>query len=811
MLKNNIKMAWRSLRKEKLFSAIKIGGFAVGVAVCLLIALFVMDELSYDKHFPEQERIYRIAARAQVNGVIESYAFFPPPMASALKADFPEIIESGRMLTGQLHGAGGKEVKLIGETESAFESGFVFIDQSLFEIWSPDMSAGSIETALSSPHSIAISQSKSELLYPDGNALGQQLILDNDEETPYTIGGVYVDFPENSHLKQFDYLITMTGKELWEGEQPSWDSSNYGIYIKTGSGVDPKALEKKLLVVNTKYILPKLLKRMNESNAQELLSHCSFIVQPIADVHLRSNGIIDNLSHGDIRFVWLFAAIALFVLILACINFINLSTAKSANRAKEVGLRKTVGAFRSDLLSQFLTESVLFSILSFVIGLILAIALLPLFNDIASKSMMLPWSTWWFIPTLIGSALSIGLLAGIYPAFYLSAFRPAEVLKGSLNIGSTSGRLRSVLVIFQFTTSIILIIGTLVVYQQMQFILNKDIGYDKDKVMIIKGAEALGEKAFTFKEELLRMHEVKEVTMSNYLPVEGTDRNGNSFWKAGRRELDQFVAGQIWRVDHDYVSTLDMRIIAGRDFSKEMQTDREEAIIINETMAKHLGLDSPVGEEIINHYEIWTVIGIVEDFHFNPLTEDITPLAFVLGESHDIITLRLNTDNTGKARDQIASLWQDFVPYQNFRSNFLNQDFNRMHIGVQRMSNMFNGFTLFALLVACLGLFALSAFMVEQRKKEISIRLVLGASFKSIYTLLSFDFLKLVLISILIAAPIGWYIMQRWLEDYAYRIDIGLDIFLLSGAIALVIAILTISYQSIGAALTKPLDGLRME
>lgn len=537
----------------------------------------------------------------------------------------------------------------------------------------------------------------------------------------------------------------------------------------------------------------------------------SVYVQPISDVHLKSKDIVDSFSHGDIRFVWLFAAIAVFVLILAGINFINLSTIKSANRAKEVGLRKTVGAFKSDLLSQFLTESVLFSILSFIIGLMLAMLLLPLCDSIAAKSMIFPWSTWWFIPMLIGSALSIGLLAGIYPAFYLSSFRPSEVLKGSLSAGSKSGRLRSVLVIFQFTTSIVLIIGTLVVYKQMQFILNKDIGYDKGQLMIIKGAEALGEKALTFKEELLNMQNVEGVTLSNYLPVDGTDRDGNSFWNAGRKDLDIFVAGQKWRVDHDYISTLKMNIIEGRDFSREMKTDGEEAIIINQSMVPHLGLESPVGKEIVNHNEIWTVIGVVEDFHFDPLTEDITPVVFVLRESQDIITLRISDAHSDDTRAQIAALWQDFVPHQNFRSNFLDQDFNTMHIGVKRMSRMFSGFTLFALLVACLGLFALSAFMVEQRKKEISIRLVLGASFRSIYKLLSFDFLKLVLVSILLAVPIGWYIMSRWLEDYAYRIDIGWDVFLLSGAIAAVIAILTISYQSIGNALIKPLDGLKSE
>ncbi len=810
MFKNYLKIAWRSITKEKFFTSIKIVGFAIGIAACLLITLFIRDELSYDKHYKNTDRIYRLVRTVDANGDLIKHVYFQPTFAKALVADYPEIEQSGRLLRAEGHGTGGKELRRLSDAQSIYEKDFVFVDQSLLEVLDVPMVGGDMKSALSSPNSIVISKRKADKYFPNGDALGNLLILGNDTENLFTIGGIMKNPPENTHF-DFDFLMTMTGKELWPGEQTDWRSSNYNVYVKVKPNTDILALEKKLLDINKKYIFPAFVKNSTEAEAQSAIKNSRFMLQPVADIHLKSSDIIDNMSHGDISLIWLFGAIAGFILILACINFINLSTAKSANRAKEVGLRKTVGAFKSELIVQFLTESIVFSSVSFVLGTLLGWLLLPYFNSIASKALAIPWNQWWFLPVLFFSALFIGVLAGLYPSFYLSAFQPINVLKGNLSAGSKSGKLRSVLVVFQFTTSVILIIGTLIIYQQMNYILNKELGFDKEQVLVIKGTGVLGDKVQTFKDELIQLPGIKQVSVSDYLPVSGTNQNQMFFSREDKSEGDISTDGQLWDVDHDYLETLGINVVEGRNFSREMASDSTEAAIINQSMVKKLGLNDPLGERIGIYGRAWIIIGVVEDFHFNSLKSDIGPLLMEIDNSPSLISVKLNSGNMRKSLTSITGVWNTFVPDQSFRFSFLDQEFAKMYEDVKRTGSIFNSFALFAILVACLGLFALSAFMVEQRKKEISIRLVLGAPFKSIYKLLTLNFLKLILISIIIAIPIGWYIMNRWLEDFAYRIDISWKTFALAGLIALFIAILTISYQSIGAVLIKPLKSLRSE
>ena len=378
-------------------------------------------------------------------------------------------------------------------------------------------------------------------------------------------------------------------------------------------------------------------------------------------------------------------------------------------------------------------------------------------------------------------------------------------------MGEKSGKLRSWLVVFQFAASVVLIIGTLIIYKQMDYILNKELGYDKELVVILDGANILGSKSESFKEQLLQLPQIKGVTISDYLPIEGAKRNGNTFKKVGTGSEDRGIPGQFWRVDYDYIKTLGINVKVGRDFSKELASDSINSIIINSKMVQELGLDNPIGNKINNGMD-WTIVGVIEDFHFSSLKEDIRPLTLVIANKDPgVISVKLKSDNLRESLASIEAIWNENVPNQTFDYSFLDQKFTQMHEDVKRMGQIFNSFALFAILVACLGLFALSAFMVEQRKKEISIRLVLGAPFRSIYKLLTLDFLKLIVLAIFIAIPIGWYMMNRWLEDFAYKIDIGWEIFLAAGGIALIIAILTISYQSVGAALIKPLKSLRTE
>ena len=805
MFKNHLKIAWRSIRKDKLFTTIKIGGFAVGIAACLLIALFIRNEISYDKHYANKDQIYRVVMQGMFEGEIGKSTHFQLPFADALQTDFPEIIKAGKVNTIEIFGAGKRGMRLAGKSQNTFEDGFILADQEAFDILEIGLVQGNPESALTDPKSIVISQSKAEKYFQNGNALGQTIILDNEASKPYKITGVMKDVPKNSHL-DFDFILPISDTNM------SWTSTNYFTYVL----VDPKAnvleLEQKMKSIVEKYVIPAQMEWGRAPDFIAVLKTIEYKLQPVTDIHLRSDiKMGDGLQHGDIRFVWLFAAIAGFVLLLAVINFINLSTAKSANRAKEVGLRKTVGAFKRNLVAQFLTESVVFSLISFVLGILLAWALLPSFNAIATKTIAMPWSAWWFLPIIFISSVMVGVVAGLYPAFYLSSFRPVNVLKGKLSVGSKSGKLRSGLVIFQFTTSVILIIGTLIIYRQMDFILKKELGYDKEQVVVLEGTGVLGNRSDMFKEQLLQLPQVKEVTATNYLPIDGGSRNGNTFRRADEGNEGRGIPAQIWRVDYDYIKTLGIELKEGRNFSKEFASDSVNSIIINSEMVQELGLTDPLGKELDNNGQIWTVVGVVNDFHFKSLKEDISSLSLVIGKDIGAVSVKLEKGNINEALASITSIWNKNVPNQSINYSFLDQEFTRMHADVQRMGKIFNSFALFAIFVACLGLFALSAFMVEQRKKEISIRLVLGAPFKSIYQLLTLDFMKLILISIAIAIPIGWYAMSRWLEDFAYRITIGWETFLTAGGIALVIAILTISYQSIGAALIKPLKSLRSE
>ncbi|WP_299322057.1 ABC transporter permease [uncultured Maribacter sp.] len=805
MFRNHLKIAWRSLKKDKLFAAIKIGGFAVGIAACLLIALFIRNEVGYDQHYANKDQMYRVVLEGMYKGEVMKSTHFQLPFADALQSDFPEIVKAGKVNTTGIFGAGKRGIRLADESQNNLEDGFLLADQETFEILEVKLEQGNPNTALANPKSIVISESKAAKYFKNETIIGETIILDNDASKPYTVTGVMKDAPKNSHL-EYDFLIPI------EDTNASWTNQNYFTYVLVDPNTNVQQLEKKMVSIVEDYIIPAQRERGRAPDFIDVLRTMEYKLQPITDIHLYSDiKMADGLKHGDIRFVWLFAAIAGFVLLLAVINFINLSTAKSANRAKEVGLRKTIGAYKSNLVVQFMTESILFSFVSFILGVLLAWALLPAFNTIASKTIEMPWAIWWFIPVVLLFALLVGTLAGLYPAFYLSAFKPVNVLKGSLSIGSKSGKLRSGLVIFQFTTSVILIIATLIIYQQMDFILQKELGYDKEQVVILEGTGVLGNSAENFKEQLLQLPQVKAATISNYLPVDGGSRNGNTFRREDEGNEGRGIPAQIWRVDYDYIKTLGITLNAGRDFSKQFASDSLNSIIINTNMQRELGLDNAVGKEINNNGQMFKVIGVVDDFHFKSLKEDISSLSLVIGKDLGSISLKLEKGNVNQALESIQTLWNKNVPNQSINYSFLDQEFSRMHDDVERMGKIFNSFALFAILVACLGLFALSAFMVEQRKKEISIRLVLGAPFKSIYKLLTLDFMKLILVSIIIAVPIGWYMMTRWLEDFAYHITIGCGIFLVAGLIAFTIAILTISYQSVGAALIQPLKSLRKE
>lgn len=814
MLKNYIKIAWRNLVKHKMYSAIKIGGFAFSIAACILISLYIIHETDYDNTYPDSDRIYRVVGAFSDKGKIIKGTSFQAPLSNAIKTDFPEVEQAGRILPNALfYGAGSNQVTTEDSPVSIYEEGFTYMDQGLLDMLQLPMIAGKRREALSDPYTIVITKSKADKYFSGENPVGKVIYLNGDNTKPYTIKGVIEDFPSTSHLNAFSFLLTMKGVEFYPGEQENWGATNYPIYLKLKKGTNVQQFEKKLTQdVRNNYWIPNLEKTGN-IKAIDVWGSISLTLQPINQIHLYSSDVMDykQIQQGDIKFVWLFGGVASFILLIAGINFINLSTAKSANRAKEVGLRKVVGSFRSSLITQFLAESTLYSMLSFAIGLLLAWVFLPLFNMLSGKDLSFPWMQWQLLPILLVSALIVGLFAGIYPSFYLSGFKPITVLKGQISSGSKNPILRNGLVIFQFVTSIMLIIGTLIINEQMHFILNKKIGYDRDQVVILQGTNTLGNQIKTLKEELQKLPQVKSASVSDYLPVrmEGVKRNGNSFWKEGKIKEDAAEGGQFWGIDENYLSTLGMKLVDGRNFSKDLATD-SQSVIINQKLAKDLGLKNPIGARITNG-TVFTVIGVVEDFNFESLKDEVAGLCMALSNSPTMLSIKVNSKDIAPTMQAISTIWKKFSPDQAIRYTFLDEGYANMYADVKRTGNIFTSFAVLAIFIACLGLFGLAAFTTEQRTKEIGIRKVLGASVNGIVQLLSKDFIRLVFVAIVIASPLAWWAMNKWLEDFAYKMEIQWWVFAIAGLAAITIALLTVSFQAIKAAVANPTKSLRSE
>ncbi|MEI9917670.1 MAG: ABC transporter permease [Bacteroidota bacterium] len=805
MFSNYLKIAWRSMGRQKMYSAIKVGGFALGLATCMVIFLFIRHELSYD-NIANGDRTYRVYNH-YLGADGGKWVSTPANMASVIRTSYPEVEKVGRLIPYQWFDAGSNLVRRDDQLESTFEEKIAYADNDLLDVLDIPLIYGDRSKALTQPRSVVISKKKADKYFPNENPIGKMIVLNDDKTKVFTIGGVMEDFPANRHI-DFDFFLTLANVEFWKGEQDSWCCWNYDVYLRLRPDANPHELEQKLLSIKDTYYVG-YLKETGNTSMEDVQKNHTFKLQPIDEVYLAGNVIGDNHRHGDIKYVWMFGAVAVFILLLACINFINLSTAKSANRAKEVGLRKVVGSFRSSLIRQFLTESLLYSFVSFGIAILIMIVALPFFNSLAGKTLTVPWFQWWFFPSLIASAVLIGFIAGMYPSFYLSAFKPIDVLKGRVSRGSKSGSLRGAMVVFQFTTSIILIIGTFVIYKQMSYILNAKIGFNKEQVLMIQGANTLNKNSESFKIELSKLAGVEHVTISNYLPVHGTHRDQNGFWREGKTKEEKSVGAQAWWVDEDYLATMGIKLLEGRNFSRSIASD-SSAVIINQAMVKALGIKDPLSEKVEN-WKPWKIIGVVEDFHFEPMTQKIGPLAFMLGKGGSVVSVKVSSDQMTNVIEEVTRVWKTFLPNQPIRYTFLDESYARMYDDVNRAGRILTSFSVLAIVVACLGLFALSAFMVEQRNKEISIRLVLGASMNSIFKLLTQNFVIMVVIAFVIAVPIGWYLMQKWLDDFEYKITLTWDIFAVAGLVSLVIALLTVSYQSIKAALINPAQRLKQD
>lgn len=557
MLLNYVKVSWRNLARHQLYSSIKIGGFAAGIAACLLIALFVLQELAYDKHYKASDRIFRIVRENTWNGDLSKGAHMPHPFAATLIQDYPEIELAGRYNPSVSFGAGGNEVRRIDRKLSQHEENIAFADQSVLNILEADFLAGNPNKALNEPNTVVITESIAQKYFRDDDPINKIIILNNDESTQLKVTGVVREFPLTSHFR-YQFLISLAEKEFFEGEASNWRNQNYITYIRVNPETDVSALEEKLENMVQNYILPASIELGVEDDVSWVRT-TQLKLQSVENIYLNRSEVGDGLVHGDIRFIWLFTAVGLFILAIACMNFVNLSTAKSANRAKEVGLRKVIGSNRSHLIGQFLVESILLSAVAHVLGVVISLLCLPYFNSLLGAQLILPENILWPVFIIIISIISTGLLAGIYPAFYLSSFKPIKVLKGKISTGVKSSALRNTLVVLQFTISIALIISSVIIYQQMDYILNKKLGYDKDQVLVLNGTHTMKDKIYTFKEELLQVPGVSSATISAYLPVDGTRRN-NGGWKTQGMEDHESVSGQHWAVDADYIETLNLEI-----------------------------------------------------------------------------------------------------------------------------------------------------------------------------------------------------------------------------------------------------------
>lgn len=795
--------------KNKGFTFINVFGLALGLATCMLIVFYVFDELSYDRYNTQADRIYRVNCDVKFGGNSSLLAASPAPLAAAIKADFPEIEQAARFRT-----RGGNKVKK--GNQNIQEDNMVYADAAVFSIFTLPMLSGSPTTALAAPHSVVITERMAQKYFNRTNNVVGQVLTFNDT-AQYKITGVIKNIPKQSHFN-FDFFISMP--TLAESRDNGWLGNNFNTYLLLKPGADYKKLETRLPAFFKQHAGPQLqsILHINFDTFEQAGNYLRYSLMPLEKIHLQSNRTAELSNNGNIQYVYIFSAIALFILLIACINFMNLSTARSSSRAREVGVRKVLGSPRRYLIAQFLTESILITIAAAVIATFAAWAFLPLFNQMAGKQLTVtPQILGWFLPVLLLLVIIVGCLAGSYPAFFLSGFQPIQVLKGKLAAGLKGGFLRSFLVIFQFSISIFLIIGTLVIYNQLKYIRNKDLGYNRDHILIVQNVQALGNSAKVFKQQIKQLSGVKNATLTEYLPTAGNG-NTNPFFKDPVLDQKRATIAQSWSVDEDYISTLGIKMAAGRDFSRLMLTD-SSAIIINETAAKLLGFSNPVGQFLYSVSDSqgktmkpYHIIGVIKDFNFQSLRTNVTPLVLNLAEDRGALSIRIKAgSDIPLLMGQVKNTWQQIAPNQQFGYSFMDEDFDALYRTEQRIGTISVTFTSLAIIIACLGLFGLAAYAAEQRTKEIGIRKVLGANISTIVGMLSMDFIKLVLIAILLASPFAWWAMSSWLQGFAYRQNIQWWVIALAASTAIVIAFITISFQSIKAALTNPVDSLRSE
>jgi putative ABC transport system permease protein len=801
MFKNLLKISIRSIVKDKTYSFINILGLTIGITCSLFLLMYILDELSYDRYHKNAENIYRVISNIKEPDNAFTWAVAQIPLGDELQDNYPEVTNAVRFFgTGRtLFKNGDKQF---------FEEDFFRTDSTVFDMFSYEFMTGDPATALDNPYSIVLTEKIAKKYFASSQeAFGQSIQNANGDE--FKITGVVKDVPLNSHFR-FDALISKNSQQANQFDG-SWGNFGVFTYIQLPSGYD---LSKMYASLDT------IIKQKVDPIFAQYGIKINYELQKITDIHLYSKIQDEAEAGGDISYIYIFGAVAFFMLVIACINYMNLATARSANRSKEVGVRKVMGSQRQQLIIQFITESMVLAFIALVTSLILIYALLPAFNTLANKE--LPFGYILQAPvilSLLGSVLFVGLIGGSYPAFYLSSFNPINVLKGKLAAKGGSVVFRKVLVITQFAISIFMLISTLVVFDQLQFIRNKDLGFDKARVIRLNLSEReMREKSQVLIERLKQVPEVAGVGMANSSPGQGI---GKLLLKVEDNEGKLTDRGvDLYNADFDFVKTMGMKIVEGRDFSRDVTSDTTYAVLVNEAMVKRMAWQNPIGKKFIfqnggpNNTDIEKrVVGVVKDYHQNSLYDAIEPLMIILDDNQNYLFVRTEAGDVRKSLAAIETGWKEVFPNSSFEYTFLDQDFNSQYKADEKRSQIFTAFSGLTVLIACLGLLGLSAFTTEQRTKEIGVRKVIGASINSLVVLVSKEFFLLVGVGMILAFPAAWYFTETWLQNFAYRIDLKQEwpTFLVSALLAFVITLLTVGYHVVRAAAANPVKALRDE
>lgn len=808
MFKTYLITAYRNMLRKPGFTFINITGLAIGMAACILILMYIMDELSYDKFHEKSHRIYRVTTHG-IFGPNEFHSTYTAaPLAAAMLDDFHEVENITRLMLRPQRSV------YIDDERTFIEDLFFYADSSFFDIFSFTLLKGDPKTVLAGPGRIVLTESTAKRYFGDEDPIGE--VITEDNRFQYMVTGIVQDPPDHSHVK-FNVLASFTTL-AWHAN-PSWFNQSAQTYILLREDADVNEFKPKLNPFLYRHIGDQLQQFIGITLDEFAASgqYYGYDLQSIERIHLHSNLDGEYEANGSITYVYLFSLIAIFILIIACINFMNLSTARSAGRAKEVGVRKALGSHRGDLIKQFLSESILYSLIAMAIALFLIEISLPFFNQIALKQLHINFfSEGYFILAIPLIIVITGLLAGSYPAFYLSAYQPLQVIKGQLFRGMTKSRFRSLLVLFQYSVSIVLLSSTFIIYQQLEFVQNKNPGYEKDQVVVIKRVNGLGNGMPAFKNDILQNPDILSASYSIALP--GDDYSSNSMGVAGR-PLDEVNIVMMQFADYDFIETLGMQLAEGRWFSPSYRTDTA-AVVLNQSAKWRMRIDDIEMNKIIRHatppdeHIISPIIGVVEDFHYESLHRPIRPLALFLLPEGDWANRLSVKVQAGKIPQTIAFLEQEWYQMQSgqpFEYMLLEQSLERFYQNDKRTRTIYTIFSLLALFVASLGLFGLAAYTTESRTREIGIRKILGASEFGIVGLLSKEFAKWVLLANVIAWPVAYLLMDNWLNNFAYRIDIPWPVFLLSGLLTLVIAMLTVVYQAVKAARSNPVDAVKYE